>query len=133
MIFRKCTRLVLLSKVRVLILGKVRNIKVVSDICTGTGSAFFWGPNSGTFGESGHIEGPKNDTFQCWYKKIQDHFYNWNFPQQWGLWHLISFFVTWECVFFDDLHFWVLLGPFLEGKSDQNWNAKKKTKEKGLK
>ena len=30
--------------------------------CTGTGRAFFRGPNLGTFGKSGHIGVPKNDT-----------------------------------------------------------------------
>ena len=29
--------------------------------------------------------------------------------------------------FFCDFHFWAFLGPILEGKSDQNWNAKMKT------
>ena len=52
-------------------------------------------------------------------QKIRHHFYNSNFPWKWGLWPLISFFVTFEWDF-DDFHFRALLAFILEGKSDQN-------------
>ena len=49
-----------------------------------------------------------------------------NFPQKWVPWPMLSFSVTFECAF-DDFLFRALFGPILEGKSDQNLNAKKTT------
>ena len=62
-------------------------------------------------------------------QKIQDHFYNSNFPQKWGLCPLILLLVIFDGVFFDDFHYQALLGPILEGKSDQNENAILQSKE----
>ena len=50
------------SKALVLIFGKSLICKSGLGFLKRHWKCLFWGPNSGTFGKSGHIEGPKNGT-----------------------------------------------------------------------